>query len=245
MNVRVVGRLCVAAALTAGGLSGGVPSVAAAPAPCVLLVHDLGRDGASWRTAVDRLRGEGRCVLAPTWGTPGPGDLPLPTAGLRGADAGADDLAAVLDRSGPVDVVAHGVGSLVVQRYLQRYGASQVRSLTTLGPLWNGTEIGGLAAAEDVSRALGTYDLVLALERPVIDPICAGCREPIRGSDLLRSMHRAGMPTPGVRTTDVATPCDELAPPIQLPGIRLIVLDHCVSRFSLPDDPEALEAALG
>lgn len=237
------------ATVTLGAAMSGVPAAAtpAGAAPCVLLVHDIGRDAASWHTAADRLRDHGRCAVPVTWGAPEDTDVPLPVAGLRGADAGADDLARTVTRTGdgPYDVIAHGAGSLVVQRYLQKYGAAAIRSLTTLGPLWNGTEMGGLAAAEDASRALGTYDLVLGLEKPVVDPLCAGCRELIRGSDLLRDLHRIGVPTPGVHYTDIATHCDELAPPVAVEGVTLIVLDHCISHFALPDDPAALEAALG
>ncbi|MFD1815664.1 esterase/lipase family protein [Rhodococcus gannanensis] len=240
--------LTVAVAVAALVLPGEATAGAAAPAPanpCVLLVHDIGRDASSWRTAVDLLERQGRCAVPVTWGVPADGEVPLPTAGLRGADAGADDLADAITRAGdgPFDVVAHGAGSLVAQRYLQRFGSSSVRSLTTLGPLWHGTEIGGLAATEDLSRALGTYDLVLAWEKPIVDPVCAGCRELIRGSDLLRDLHRGGVPTPGVRYTDIATPCDELAPPTGLPGARL-VLDHCVSHFALTDDLAALGYAV-
>ncbi len=60
-----------------------------------------------------------------------------------------------------------------MQRHLQNNGAGSIRSLTTLGPIWNGTELAGLAAMEQFSRDLGTYDLVLGLEKPLIDPVCA------------------------------------------------------------------------
>ncbi|EME23900.1 esterase/lipase family protein [Rhodococcus triatomae] len=235
----------VAAAVAMLALPGAATAVAAAPTPakpCVLLVHDIARDASSWDTARDLLERRGRCAITVTWGAPTGAEVPVPTAGLRGADAGVNDLAdAIADAGGgPFDIVAHGAGALVAQRYLQRFGPSSVRSLTTLGPLWHGTEIGGLAATEEVSRTLGTYDLVLAWEKPLVDPVCAGCRELISGSDLLRAMHRDGAPTPGVRYTDIASPCDELAPPTGLPGAHVVVLDRCVSHFALADDAGAL-----
>ncbi len=171
-------RTATLAIVAAVSFSAATGTAAAAPAPggceTVLLVHDIAAGPDSLSMLADDLRHDGRCVVTVTWGAPAPGDIPLPVA-VRGIDAGAHDLAntmAVMDARAGVDVVAHGVGSLVVQRYLQNYGAGSIRSLTTLGPIWNGTEIGGLAAMEQFSRDLGTYDLILGLEKPLIDPVC-------------------------------------------------------------------------
>lgn len=216
----------------------------------VVLVHDLVETADSWSSLTPALTDAGHCVVTVTWGRPSDGDLPLPTAGVRGVDAGADDLSAALDNVAsrhprPVDIVAHGVGALVVQRYLQNEGPAAVRSLTTLGPLWNGTEIGRLAAMEQFSRDIGTYDLVLSLEKPILDPVCAGCREIIRGSDLLRDLHARGLPTPGVRYTDIVSECDILVVPTAtstVDGATVHLLQQhdpgsCTPHGLLPHDP--------
>ncbi len=181
-----------------------------------------------------------------------------PLAGLRGVDAGARDLADALDElcgqrsQCTVDVVAHGAGSLVTQRYLQDHGNDRVRSLTTLGPMWHGTEIAGLAAAEQTSRDLGTYDAVLTFEKPLVDPLCAGCREIIAGSDLLRDLHARGAPTAGIDYTDIVSRCDGLVVPPEngaLPTSTAVTLpgpdsSPCVHHWALPHDGSARDAVL-
>ncbi len=129
----------------------------------------------------------------------------------------------------PVPVVAKGVGGLVVQRALQLSGdgAPPVSALVTLGPVWNGTNVLGIADIEDVSRRLGTFDAILAWERTWMDPLCEGCREAVRGSETLTALHRDGIRTPGVAYTDIVTVTDLLVqPPLEQspPGTHLRVL---------------------
>jgi len=241
--------LCAPAAATA---TPAADPCAEPTTPPVVLVHDIASDAGAWDELAADLGTAGRCILAITWGAPEPAHVPVPFAGLRGVDAGARDLAAALAGAGTVDVVAHGVGGLVVQRYLQDHGSRSVRSLTTLGPIWDGTEIGGLAAAEEVSRRIGTYDLVLSLEKPVIDPVCAGCREVIHGSDLLRDLYARGPVTDGVRYTDIVSTCDGFVVPAtgaSMPGTTVVTLQerdpgNCAGHFALPRDPLARALAL-
>ena len=250
------------AAVTAAAITLCAPTVASATpatdpceaptAPPVVLVHDLASDAGVWDELTADLGASGRCALTVTWGSPESGDVPVPVAGLRGVDAGARDLATALEGAGIVDVVAHGVGGLVVQRYLQDHGARSVRSLTTLGPMWDGTEIGGLAATEELGRRIGTYDLVLSLERPLVDPVCAGCREVIHGSDLLRDLRARELSTDGVRYTDIVSTCDGFVVPAtgaSMPGTAVVTLqDHdpgnCAGHFALPRDRLARALAL-
>lgn len=239
-----------------------LPDPCAGARPDTVLVHDLASTAETWTAFTADLAAAGRCATTVSWGEPAAGDLPLPLAGLRGTDAGARDLAEALDAlcgddpTCTVDVVAHGAGSLVVQRYLQEHGPGPVRSLTTLGAMWHGTEIGGLAAAEQISRDVGTYDLVLGLEKPIVDPVCAGCREIVAGSDLLRDLHARGVPTPGVRYTDIVSTCDLLVVPPErgaLPGSTVVTLagvptgsdsTGCVDHWRLPHDPAARAAVV-
>lgn len=247
------------------GVAAPAPAAAdssASPCPdadlAVVLVHDLASTPDVWSDLRADLTGAGLCTVPVTWGEPAGTDVPIPLAGLRGVDAGARDLADALDelcrqRSRcTVDVVAHGAGSLVTQRYLQDHGTDRVRSLTTLGAMWHGTEIAGLATAEQISRDLGTYDAALTLEKPLVDPLCAGCREIIAGSDLLRDLHARGVPTPGIDYTDIVSRCDGLVVPpesgasatsavVALPGTDS---SPCVHHWALPHDRNARDAVL-
>ena len=236
------------------------PNTASCPAEdaAVVLVHDLASTPDVWSDLRTDLTGAGFCTVPVTWGQPAGTDVPIPLAGLRGVDAGARDLADALDelcgqRSRcTVDVVAHGAGSLVTQRYLQGHSNDRVRSLTTLGAMWHGTEIAGLAAAEQISRDLGTYDAVLALEKPLVDPLCSGCREIIAGSDLLRDLHSRGVPTAGIDYTDIVSRCDGLVVPPEngaLPTSTVVTLpgpdsSPCVHHWALPRDGSARDAVL-
>lgn len=130
---------------------------------------------------------------------------------------------------GRAPVVTKGVGGLVVQRALQlSAGATPpVDAVVTLGPVWNGTTLMGIADLEDLSRRLGTFDAILAWERTWMDPLCEGCREAVRGSETLTSLHRDGIRTPGVAYTDIASVTDLLVhPPLEQspPGTDLRVV---------------------
>lgn len=235
-----------------------LPDPCSGTTPHTVLVHDLANTSEAWSGLSADLTTAGHCVTAFAWGRPQDGDVPIPLGGLHGVDAGAAEFAAALDGlcehddACSVDVIAHGAGSLVVQRYLQEHGAAHVRSLTTIGALWHGTEIGGLAATEQISRDLGTYDAVLELEKPILDPLCAGCREIITGSDLLRDLHARGIPTPGVRYTDIVSACDGLVVPAEngaLPTSTVVMLSGtdstgCVDHWALPGNPVVRAAVI-
>lgn len=192
--------------------------------PEVLLVHDLTGTPRDWDLLVADLRSAGWCPVAVDWGRPRPGDVPLPVGGLTGVDAAAAELArsrgwtSATPVSEPVAVVAKGVGGLVVQRAVQLVGPTipPISALVTLGPVWNGTNVLGIADVEDLSRAAGVFEPILAWERTWMDPICEGCREAVRGSDLLARLHSDGLRTPGVAYTDIVSPVDLLVhPPLE------------------------------
>lgn len=149
--------------------------------------------------------------------------VPRVVAGLTSLATGADEFGATLDDlpgDGPITVIGHGAGSLVAQHHLQHRHdiptAGRSRSITkviTIGPIWRGTDAFFLGTTEEVSRQLGTYDAVLQLERPIIDPICEGCRDLIAGSDFLRALHSGEFPTPGVDYRNIISPTDTLVEP--------------------------------
>lgn len=241
---RAVARRVLAGVTGAAILAGPAGLAAADPGdprrcrgPEVVLVHDLAGTAADWEPLAADLRAAGWCPVAFEWGRPRPRDVPLPLGGLTGVETGAAELSRVAGwgtGAEPVPVVAKGVGGLVVQRaiHLAEPGPSPVGALVTIGPVWNGTNVLGLADIEDLSRALGTFDAILAWERTWMDPLCEGCREAVRGSELLTRLHADGVRTPGVTYTDIVSPGDLLIhPPLgqSPPGTRVHVLgtaDH-------------------
>ena len=195
----------------------------ARPAPgcdrLFLLVHDMAGSAAQMSAFAERIGVDPECTVVADYGaTPltevvrragGPD-----AAGFTAVDDSARAVGTLMQRSRPDagwTVIAHGAGGLVVQRAIQLgLTGAPVAHLITVGPIWRGTNLAALGDTEDLSRRLGTYDAVLALEKPLIDPWCAGCRELVRGSDLLVRLHRAGLPTPGVRYSNVISSDDIL-----------------------------------
>lgn len=270
------GALLTTAAALLGGLGAGAGVGAATTRGCagpeVLLVHDLAGTTGDWDLLAGDLRAVGWCPETVEWGRPRGTDVPLPVGGLTGVEAAAVALAAERGWTGegidddeggaqtqrpspaPVPVVARGVGGLVIQRALQVAdgGAPPVSELITLGPVWNGTNLLGLADIEDVSRSLGTFDAILAWERTWMDPFCEGCREAVRGSELLTRLHENGVRTPGVAYTDVVSATDLLVhPPMEQspPGTGVRLLDPPAGGGPLPHwelgrDPGSRETVL-
>lgn len=211
--------------LAVGGASpvAGAENVPSCDGDSVVLVHDFADVGASASPLAADLTAAGRCVhvvehgrangLVALLGPLGPGGLgPLE----QSAASLAKDLAQVAASSptGRIDVVAHGAGSLAVTRALQtQLDPALVDTLVAPGALWDGTNLLGLGDLEQLSRDAGTYDAVLGLERFVLDPLCASCREVVAGSDFLRDLHAAGLVPPGPRVVTILSTSDTLVQP--------------------------------
>ncbi|WP_330254477.1 hypothetical protein OG874_07990 [Nocardia sp. NBC_00565] len=241
------------------------PSASAqAPAttPCqrpVVLVHDIGRDQREFDNLSAALHESGWCPFTFSYGATATTALLSTAAGL----VALEEAAAELDRfvaslpdsaSTPPAFVAHGSGSLVTQYFTQHFPRGRaVHQLVTIGPMWNGTNIAELGTLEQLSRNAGTYDAVLALESPVLDPFCAGCRQLIAGSTFLRTLHRDGVPTPGVSYINIISMSDALvSPPLsaEVPGMRSVILQdfepsNKTDHFHLPDDPAVQQLTRG
>jgi len=251
-------RATVAAATFAAALTT-APAHAApdASGPClatVALVHDIGRDSTEFTGLGAVLHAAGYCTTTMTYGASAATPLLARTgtgaAGLAPLDDSAAELSALLDTpagsgAAPTAIVAHGAGSLAAHYALQHGHGRAVRTFVTLGPIWNGTNLGELGTIERINRAIGTYDTVLGLERPIVDPICGGCRQLVTGSSFLAELHRSGLPLPSLNYTDILTMTDRLVVPPQaseLPGIRSVTLQQLAAgsltdHFELPDDP--------
>lgn len=253
--MRISACALVVAVAAAWALSGS--SATAVPAhTCadpVALVHDMASSTDEWSTLREQLESRGRCVDLVEYGET-PATLPFDAiAGVAPLETSAAEIGAHLAQFEHVDVVAHGAGGLAVQHYLQHTASNPVRSLITIGPMWNGTNIGGLVEVEDLSRRLGTYDAVLALETPLVDPICGGCRQLITGSDFLTTLHDGGLRTDGVRYTDIISDRDLLVVPPRSAEVRasdtIVVqtLDpgNRTHHLALTGDPVVVSIAVG
>lgn len=239
--------LTAAALLLVSGFSTAPTAAVGCVGNRVLLVHDFATTAASMAGLEKRLEASGRCVEARTYGSY-PNGLPL--GGMQSLEYSADQLAtwirATAAGRGKVDVVAHGAGSLAVVRALDDARAARrplpVATLVSLGGLWSGTNVAFLGDLDLLSRQAGSYDAVLAIERLLLDRICAVCREVIANSDFLTELSADGVLVPGVRQVNVVTRYDELVVPytsgLYAGMVNLVLQDRApgalVDHFGLP-----------
>lgn len=247
----------VAALLALGCLTIPQPDATAqvTTTPCqhpVVLIHDMGRDKSEFDSLSAVLRATGYCPSTFTYGTTAATPL------LSNADTTVAGLSAIEDAATELDrfvaslphrvesFVAHGSGSLVAQYFIQHHARGRsVRELVAIGPIWNGTNFAELGTLEQLSRAAGTYDAVLALETPLLDPYCAGCRQLVAGSAFLSTLHREGLPTAQVAYTNIISLSDTLVSPAlsaQVPGMHSLIVQDAspgdsVDHFHLAENP--------
>ncbi|ANY09173.1 alpha/beta fold hydrolase [Pseudonocardia sp. HH130630-07] len=185
----------------------------------VVLVHGLGANQAlNWSYVAPRLAERGFCVFALTYGRNPLAPPPLTqVGGLAPMETSAAELGDFVDRvlaatgAGKVDIVGHSEGSLMPNHYVRFLGgAEHVGRYVGMTPLWDGTETAGLALLNRTGQQLGLGPAIgLAL-----DPLCASCRQFLRGSDFLERMNSDGGPrAPGVDYTMILTRYDELVVP--------------------------------
>jgi triacylglycerol lipase len=228
----VAAVLTVAAVVLVRNL-GDDPVDQAVPGP-VIVVPGYGGDASDLDPLVERLRRDGRTVVAfePTQG--GTGDLRVQARRL------ADLATRTIDRtdSGSVDVVGYSAGGVIARLFVRdEGGASVVRRVLTLGSPHHGTEVA--AIAQDVAGGCPT-----------------ACEQLATGSDLLRRLN-AGDETPaGPRWITVRTDADRTVTPstsAELDGaLNIDVQDVCdgstTSHGELPGDPvvvATVRSALG
>ncbi|KQY60156.1 hypothetical protein ASD11_11795 [Aeromicrobium sp. Root495] len=223
------------------------PGQAASAASCtgrpVLLVHDFAGTSATLAPVADALRADRRCPVLVDHGAGGLLAL-VGLGGLASLDQSAPQVGLAIDRTAQgrkgrsVDVVAYGAGSLATLRTLQASALrrARVHSFVAIGGLWDGTNLAGLGGLDRLSRDVGSYDTVLAVEKLVLDPVCAVCRELISHSDFLNALRARGLRTPGIRRVDVVSTDDVLVQPFSsgvAPGSRAIVVTG-VNHLLLP-----------
>ncbi|MDI9896868.1 hypothetical protein QM797_19280 [Rhodococcus sp. IEGM 1381] len=217
-----------------------VSPAAASPGACTrptILVHDLASSEKEWDGWVEELGRRGICAFAFTYGASVASVLlqraDLEVAGLTSIEDSAVELGAfvesVLGRTGAEDVqlLAHGAGGLVAQQWIARSSSTHVRSLVTVGPLWNGTDLAGLGTVAAFNRRIGIYDTLAAMEKPVLEPICAVCGQIIANSGYMAGVGRDGWMSPGVQYVNVISRYDGLmTSPLSaaLPGSESLII---------------------
>jgi triacylglycerol lipase len=219
---------------------------AAHPNP-VVLVHGLGATmEANWYWMAPRIKAQGYCVFALTYGLTASNPPPFnDMGGTAPMEESSHQLAALVDRvlaatgAAKVDIVGHSEGSLMPDYYLKfvadsHYadGTPKVDRYIGMTPLWQGTN---LAEAGTLSQSDPT-GIGNAIEHGMGNYGCGSCPEFIQGSDFIRQMNSGGGPkVPGVTYTMLMTTHDELVQPYTsgtMTGATNIVMqDQC------PADP--------
>lgn len=229
---RNVGRVALSSVVlslvvTAVATFGASPAVAS-PSSCAtatVLVHDLASSEREWDGWLGELDARGLCAFAFTYGSSeasmrwqavtertGLGEV----AGVTRFEDSAAEFGAFVDSVSrqvgveQVQVLAHGAGGLVAQQWMAHYGARSVRTVVTVGPLWNGTDVAGLGSLAAFNRSVGIYDDLAALEKPVLEPICAACGQIVANSGYIHDAARTGWVLPGVRYVNVMSRYDGL-----------------------------------
>ncbi len=208
------------------------PSVAH-PNPVVLVHGQAGGAQTNWGALAPRLKNEGYCVYALTYGALPGSQWPVSAlGGLAPMEDSAAELASFVDRvraaSGAqkVDLVGHSEGTLMPNYYVQNLGgAEKVDRYVSLAPEW----LGGGPRAEDPFADLTGPDGQL---------LCVACAQQDNGSEFLNRMHERGLYAAGVTYTNIMTRYDELVTPYTngyAPGpnaTNIVVQDECAQDFS-------------
>jgi triacylglycerol esterase/lipase EstA (alpha/beta hydrolase family) len=208
----------------------------------VVLVHGLGANqSANWQTMSPLLANAGYCVFSLTYGVNPLAPPPLNNVGgLRKMEDSAAELGRFVDRvldatdAKKVDIVGHSEGSLMPNYYVKFLGGDKhVDHYVGMTPLWDGSTLGGVSELE---RAAGVLKLD-GLETALFKPVCASCRQFLRGSDFLKKMNSGGGPrVDGVDYTMIMTKYDEAVIPYTsgiMDGATNIVLqDGCPTDYA-------------
>jgi triacylglycerol lipase len=203
----------------------------------VVLVHGLAANrSVNWTTVSPFLANRGYCVFALTYGLRPSVDLGVyQPGGMKRMQQSSRELKRFVGRvlratgARKVDIVGHSQGSLMPNYWIRFMGgAKRVDDYVGVTPLWDGTNLAGLASIAQIGEALG----ISGLAYDVLEPFCASCRQFLNGSDFMKRMSSRGGPAePGVDYTMVMTRNDELVQPWQsgyMDGARnFVVQEEC------------------
>lgn len=211
----------------------------------VVLVHGLGADmSENWSYISPLLAAQGYCVFALTYGVDPRATIPPfdQMGGVVPMEQSAQQLSTfvnqVLTSTGAsrVDIVGHSEGSLMPDWYVRFLdGAARVDRYVGITPLWQGTNVLGLATMEQYGRGPGLSPPVVA----GVAQICGSCPEFLNGSPFLQRLNSAGGPVAGgVTYTNLMTRYDEAVVPytsgrLDVPGVtNIVVQDQCPNDIS-------------
>jgi triacylglycerol esterase/lipase EstA (alpha/beta hydrolase family) len=185
----------------------------------VILVHGLAANRTvNFPTLSPFLANRGFCVFALTYGTRPEVDPPgYQPGGLLRMQKSARKLkrfaARVLRRTGAtkVDIVGHSEGSLMPDWWVKYLGGRRVvDDYIGITPLWDGTNVAGLANVDTIGQALGFSSVAYSS----LQPFCASCRQFLASSRFMHKLNAQGGPrVRGVDYTMLMTRNDELVNP--------------------------------
>lgn len=211
----------------------------------VVLVHGLSANQTvNWTTVSPFLANRGFCVFSLTYGTKDnvttpvyqPGGLVKMQRSARQLKRFVGEVRAATGAS-RVDIVGHSQGSLMPNYYVRFLGgAKRVDDYVGVTPLWDGTNLAGLATLDAIGQALGFETIAYHTLRP----FCASCKQFLSSSRFMRKMNSGGGPAePGVDYTMIMTRNDELVVPWQS-GYMNGATNHVVQEQCALDQSEHL-----
>jgi triacylglycerol esterase/lipase EstA (alpha/beta hydrolase family) len=203
-----------------------------------VLVHGLGATmGANWNYISPILKRHGYCVFALTYGV----DPRFPySGGVIPIEQSAQELKAFVARvrsatgAAKVDLVGHSEGTFMPQYWLKFLGgAAETDDYVAMTPLYDGTNVAGLAFLRDFAGGVGLAD-------PLVNTVaqfCGSCPQFLRGSPMVKKLQEGGKAAPGVRYHTIMTKYDELVSPytsgrLPAPAENTVVQDVCPNDVS-------------
>ncbi|MGB3771057.1 MAG: hypothetical protein WBA00_07930 [Rhodococcus sp. (in: high G+C Gram-positive bacteria)] len=264
-NTMITTTAAIVGLLVAATVVVAMPASAAPAPPCrasLLMVHDIASSPREWDGWLDDARSRGWCPVVAEFGATPLSDALRPVAVVDGLDSLERSAAQIRDliertreRTGEakIAVLGRGAGSLAAAYAAHAYpsASSSISTIVTVGPMWNGTDIGGLGKVAAFNRSIGVYDALSRVEKPFAEPTCSACGQIVSGSEFLTDLADRG-PVPGVRYVDVVTATDGLVTdPLSATalGSDRVVLQSVdpastVDHFHLPYDASTRRIAL-
>ncbi|WHT20723.1 alpha/beta fold hydrolase [Crossiella sp. CA-258035] len=187
------------------------------PEPVVLAHGASANMTLNWFALSPKLKAQGHCVFALTYGVPAGTPFPINQIGGRlPMEQSAKEFGAFVDRvlqhtgARKVNIVGHSEGSLMPNYYVKFLGGKdKVNRYVALTPLWDGSQLLALPKLLEFARKLGLG--------PVIDgimgPVFPSALQFLHGSEFLRKLNQDGVAVPGVTYTNVMTRYDEAVVP--------------------------------
>jgi triacylglycerol lipase len=231
---------------------------AAHPDPVVLAHGASANMTANWQTISPLLKNNGYCVFALTYGVPAGTPFPLNQIGGRNPmEQSAAELSTFIDRvlsatgARKVGIVGHSEGSLMPNYYVKFLGgAGKVSTYVGLTPLWQGSNVAGLAQLYTLARMFGLGPVV----DMIVDKVFPAARQFLSGSDFIKKMNEGPVAVPGVEYTTIMTKYDEAVVPytsgyLNAPNAKDVVLQNlCPQDFAghgmVAFDPNATQVIL-